>query len=172
MIEWEIYHPWCFTVVSVWHSVPWGKNFWQVIDKNYKKQGAKYWALRYTWRVRAPRRIHSVNHDSRFSDAEVILAPVQKCTRNTKIAQFLQQYIMCYSVKGLCEIQEYDVHLSAFIYIVGLLSIDNVRVPVGWYKSNPSRSRVAIWLGTKPCVNKWHYEQFSLDIWQDYLTMK
>ena len=41
------------------------------------------------------RRLHSVDHNSFFSVGEVIMAPVQKCTRNTKIAQFLQQLVMC-----------------------------------------------------------------------------
>ena len=40
------------------------------------------------------RRLHSVDHNSFFSVGEVIMAPVQKCTRNTKIAQFLQQLLI------------------------------------------------------------------------------
>ena len=108
-----------------------------------------------------------IDHYSLFSVGEVILAPIQKCTRNTKIAQFLQQlhHVL------LCQrpLQNPGIWRPPVCLRLGLLTIDDVRVPVGWYKSDPSRSHAAIWLGTEPRVNKWHYVQFSLGIWQEYL---
>ena len=60
-----------------------------------------------------PCTIYSFYDNSLFSVGEIILTSIQSAPEIPKLHIFLQQDIMCHSVKSLCKVQENNVHLIA-----------------------------------------------------------